>query len=326
MDNLLNISSKELEQLGIVEWGFTTEPLAPSYKKYRDWPDKEKVKALSYLTGERGKKRSSIKNYYPDFQSALVFLFDYSNKRNQMESFYQSQHANGLKMASYVFAFGEEDYHNAIKTRLNKIANTLKRALPNLNWRTTIDVHPVLERDLAWRCGLGWFGKNSMLIHRQHGSFFLIGGLLLNQNPKLKPHPTETDHCGHCNACVEACPTHAINPETRTLNAQKCISTFTIEHFKDDTLPPENYPQKTTEIFGCDICQSTCPWNHPEKTGTEATPPKNKLVSFFLTRNVTEIIGELKELSNKKFLRLFKHTALARTGRVGLLKNLKYFQ
>src|SRR5690606_23512538 len=102
--------------------------------------------------------------------------------------------------------------------------------------------------------------KNSMLINRKEGSYFIIGSILLNQKLQLEETTPDVDHCGKCTACAEACPTNAIDVETRTINAPLCISTFTIEIFKDAEAP-EGFDKSRGEIFGCDICQDICPWN-----------------------------------------------------------------
>ena len=331
MKPLLNITASELCSRKIVEWGHTRDDKAVSYHNYQNWLEKGRQGSLHYMTDKRALMRASLSNYYPAFQSALVFLFDYHSQRESLNRMASSKEANGLELGSYTLGFSGRDYHRAIREDLNWVGMRLKEVHKDLDFQLSLDVHPVLERDLAWRAGLGWIGKNSMLIHRKHGSFVMLGALLLNKDFFPDKIPIfETDHCGHCRLCVDACPTKAIDPETRTLTAQECISTFTIEHFKDDIPPPRNYHRKTSQFFGCDICQNVCPWNSKllpldEHFSFERALEK-RLLDFFLLRPVKRIVAELASMSNKGFVRFFKETAFARTGRIGLLKNLRLFK
>ncbi len=319
-----------LEKLSIRKVGYSelSEPL--SYEKYVEWVEKGNHDPLGYLADHRKELRSDLKNYYPEFKSALVFAFDYSAIKKSLDEFYQSDSSNGLKISSYVFGFNGDDYHHELRERMNHILDTLKESHPELSASYTLDMHPVLERDLAYKSGLGWFGKNSMLINRGFGSFFMIGSLLLDQSFDLEVDTNETDHCGNCTACIDACPTDAIDVENRTIISNKCISTWTIELF-DETPEIEGHLSNAGgEIFGCDICQDVCPWNIKQLERVEAVPLRGErahlLKSFFLERPVDQVEQELELLSNKGFVRQFKGTALERTGRKGLLKNIKLFR
>ena len=320
-----------LASLGIVDFGYTEEDRPESFAHYKNWVEEGKHTPLGYLADRRLNVRESLKNYFPNFQSALVFLFSYAREHESLKKFYQSEDSNGLKMASYLFGFEGRDYHQVVRERLAVIEKHLCRDFPNLAAVPCLDIHPVLERDLAYRAGLGWFGKNSMLISRQHGSFFILGSLLLSQTLPFKTRTLETDHCGQCRACIDACPTDAIDPESRTLVASKCLSTFTIELFQGDESPPRHDKQKSGEIFGCDICQDVCPWTgHAtvptpgDGEGHSPSPLFQKLVQFFLKRPISEILNELEGWSNKRFKREFKDTPLARTGRKAMLRNLRF--
>ena len=331
MKSLVNITPEELRTRKIVEWGYTQEDQAVSHSRYQNWIRQGQQGSLNYLTGERATMRASLSRYYPSFQSALVFLFDYSREKKGLDAVFKLEEGNNLKMGSYAMGFGGKDYHLTIREDLHWMGMRLKEKYSDLDFKLSLDVQPVLERDLAWRAGLGWMGKNSMLIHREHGSFVILGSLLFNK--KLFPEHkavVEVDHCGTCRDCVDACPTEAIEPTSRTLMAEKCISTFTIEHFKDDVLPPAGYHKKANWFFGCDICQDVCPWNGKPLSSRLAhsfdKALEKSLLQFFLTRSVATIVEELGNMSNKGFVRLFKETVFARTGRIGLLKNLQLFK
>jgi epoxyqueuosine reductase len=220
------------------------------------------------------------------------------------------------------------DYHRFIWERLNELSAWLMTEVPGSYAHGTCDSAPLLERDFARRAGLGWFGKNTMLIHKRRGSFFFLAGLLTSvELPTDEPHTAS--HCGTCTACLDACPTQAF-PEPGVLDATKCISYLTIELRGAIQLglrePMGNW------LFGCDVCQDVCPWNR-EKS------PSPLLVRPTRERGEGEVPGvrgnlfptnpdlaaldpiELLGLSKRDFERRFATTSLLRTRRAGLLRN-----
>jgi epoxyqueuosine reductase len=154
-----------------------------------------------------------------------------------------------------------------------------------------------------------------MLINKKLGSYFLISSIFLDKKLDLSSKPVEPDHCGTCTRCIDACPTSAII-DGRQIDASKCISTFTIEMFKDNVEAPKGYPSEREEIFGCDICQDVCPWN--------AKPLLRSELGNYAAFEKTFKNIDLTSISNREFKRVFKGTSLERTGRVGILKNIKY--
>lgn len=316
MKHSLVLSSELLKELGVLDWGYTEDPIPHSYSHYNNWTAENKHGPLNYLNDHRKDLRSDLRLIYPEFQSALVFLFSYRPAKKWMLE------NNRHEVAAYTLGFDGEDYHYALKERLQKIADSL----PDTNSFISLDVQPVLERDLAQRAGLGWFGKNSMLINRKEGSYFIIGSLLLDKKLSIHKPLIDTDHCGQCTACADACPTKAINAETRTLEASKCISTYTIELFRDAE-PPSGFDQSRGEMFGCDICQDVCPWNKKPLLRTEGILklkenltflrswfyewPKEKLLSFMLNE------------TNRGLRKKFFGTPFDRPGKEGWIKNLK---
>ena len=185
-----------------------------------------------------------------------------------------------------------------------------------------VDTAPVLERDLAYRAGLGWFGKNSMLIHKKEGSFFIIASLLTSEVFDISSKDLVADHCGTCHACVEHCPTNAIDPMTRTLIAQNCIATFTIETFSPKT-PPKGF-ETTSEIFGCDICQDVCPWNIKPLKIEKNISRESKMLSFlhdFFSQTRVEIQRKIEQMSGRQFQKFFQGTVFSRPTKKGFLKN-----
>lgn len=309
MIDLSVLTSDFCESFGAVSWGYTEEDIPRTYNEYHDWVDRGLAKPLHYLEDERKIKRSSLKSVYPDFACALVFLFDYNPQIK----------TDTIKLAHYTLAFDGLDYHHVLRERLHQIGMAISH--DQNHFKVIIDVEPVLERDLAYRSGQGWFGKNSMLINQKHGSYFLIGSLLFNTkavNPPLSH--IEVDHCGHCTACIDKCPTDAISENERTIITERCISTFTIEIFKESS-PPKGYVQEK-EIFGCDICQDVCPWNRKIELKDYTSEKSIMIKNFFYHRPLREVVRDLKNMSGREYKRKFKHTSLERTGLKGLIKNL----
>ncbi len=160
------------------------------------------------------------------------------------------------------------DYHDVMGKRLKKLAARIRERFPECGTRPYVDTGPILERELAARAGLGVQGKNTMLLSRDRGSWFLIGEILLTLELEdgggEVTGPPVTDLCGHCTRCLDACPTGAL-VEPYRLDSNRCISYWTIEH-RGDLSPPVR-EMVGDWVFGCDVCQEVCPWNHRPRTG-----------------------------------------------------------
>jgi epoxyqueuosine reductase len=203
------------------------------------------------------------------------------------------------------------DYHNVLRERLNQLLAWVQQQVPDCKGRGVVDTAPLLERDFARRAGLGWFGKNTMLLNKKLGSYFFLGALLLDL--ELTPDsPHETRHCGTCTACLDACPTEAF-VAPGVLDSRRCISYLTIElrgPIREELRQPMG-----NWIFGCDICQEVCPWNRKAPFATEpALQPRADL------ENVDPL--ELLAISEEEFRQRFRGTALLRTKRRGLVRNV----
>lgn len=315
--NLLGISEDFLRSRKIVDWGYTEASTPGTYALYEEWVAQGLHGDLKYLEDHRKDLRKDLKTIFPEFQSALVFLFSYTPEKKRLQ-----ESERPMKLASYVSGFEGMDYHHWIRDRLSSVETELKKDLPELECFYSIDAQPILERDLAYRAGLGWFGKNSMLISKKHGSYTIIGSILLNQKLSLdeekQKEKFEPDHCGNCTACIDSCPTDAIIDD-KVIDASKCISNYTIELFKEGE-PPKGFPASSSEIFGCDICQEVCPWNNRPLKSAEI-PAGPEWIRFF-ERPAEEVLKDLEGLSNRAYRKMFKGTPLERTGRVGMMKNL----
>lgn len=322
MKDLLHLNEEFLKSLGIVDWGYTEESLPHSLGQYQQWIEEGLHGPLEYLSDHRKDLRGDLKHVYPEFQSALVFLFSYQEAKKWLIE------NNHHEIAGYALGFGGEDYHYFLKSHLEILFSSLKEAHPGLERFIALDAQPIMERDLAYRAGLGWFGKNSMLINRKEGSYFIIGSLLLNQKFTLMSSALDIDHCGQCQACVEACPTQVIDPTKRTIDAKNCLSTYTIETFKE-VPPPEGMEKSRGEIFGCDICQDVCPWNRKPLMRVISKLDFQERFSFLkewlfnLSRK--DLMKMLEGETNRGFRKRLYGTAFDRPGRVGWLKNLKAY-
>jgi epoxyqueuosine reductase len=202
------------------------------------------------------------------------------------------------------------DYHDVLRQRLNQLLDRIRQEVPGCRGRGVVDTAPLLERDFARRAGLGWFGKNTMLLNKHLGSYFFLGALLLDL--ELQPDPPHgTSHCGTCTACLDACPTDAFAGPFQ-LDARRCISYLTIE--LKGPVPLELRPGLGDWVFGCDVCQEVCPWNRKAPPAHEpALAQRPDLAAL----DPVELLG----LSAEAFQRRFRSTALARSKRRGLLRN-----
>jgi epoxyqueuosine reductase len=202
------------------------------------------------------------------------------------------------------------DYHDVLRDRLNHLLAWVQGEVPGCVGRGVVDTAPLLERDFARRAGLGWVGKNTMLINKHAGSYLFLGALLLNLDLRPDP-PHETSHCGSCTACLDACPTGAF-AGPGWLDSRRCISYLTIE--LRGPVPEDLREGMGDWLFGCDVCQEVCPWNRKAPAGAEPA---------LLPRADLEALdpAELLSLSEEEFRRRFRGTALMRARRRGLLRN-----
>ncbi len=202
------------------------------------------------------------------------------------------------------------DYHDVLRERLGQLLAWLKGQRPGCHGRGVVDTAPLLERDFARRAGLGWFGKNTMLLNKRLGSYFFLGALLTDI--ELRPDASfEATHCGTCTACLDACPTNAF-AGPGWLDSRRCISYLTIE--LRGPVPEDLRPGLGDWLFGCDVCQEVCPWNRKAPPGREpALAPRPDLECIDLI--------ELLSLTEDEFRQRFRGTALMRARRAGLLRN-----
>ncbi|MFZ1933896.1 MAG: tRNA epoxyqueuosine(34) reductase QueG [Thermoguttaceae bacterium] len=212
------------------------------------------------------------------------------------------------KVARYAWG---TDYHEVIRARLRRLADFHRRLVPPARIRGVVDTAPLFERRFGQLAGLGWIGKNTALIHRRFGSWFVLAALLTTEELAYD-QPAATDCCGTCRACLDACPTCAL-VEPGVLDARRCISYLTVEMRGE--MSQEERRSCGNRLFGCDACQEACPWNRcTPQTGETALYPGPEM-------NPVEISG-LRALDDESFRRRFRHTPLWRRGLAGILRNI----
>ncbi|MEX2220816.1 MAG: tRNA epoxyqueuosine(34) reductase QueG [Candidatus Rokuibacteriota bacterium] len=266
---------------------------------FRRWVEAGHAGTMSYLE-RRLEERLDPARVLPGARSALCVALNY----------FQGEPADASWRPVARYAWGR-DYHDVIGPRLERLAAYLAEA-GGARSKGYVDTGPVLERDVAARAGLGWVGKNTMLLHPRLGSWFFIGMLLTTAD--LAHDRPLADRCGTCRACLDACPTGAF-VAPYVLDARRCISYLTIEHRGD--IDPELHAAMTGWQFGCDICQDVCPWNRkaPVTPETEFHPR----ASYPGAEAVTAMDDETLRLR-------FRGTPLLRAKASGLRRNAAIYR
>jgi epoxyqueuosine reductase len=300
--------------------GFALSGIAPAadadgFTRFTGWLDRGYAGEMGYLHRHREERRHP-RSILENVRSVLMVGMEYGGANGRREPAgapaaedHQPAHA-GRSPAGRVakYAAGPE-YHRFLWDRLNDLAGWLEAEVPGCATAAVADTAPLLERDFARRAGLGWVGKNTLLIHPRRGSFFFLGALLTDL--ELTPdEPFAGSHCGTCTACLDACPTNAF-PEPGVLDARQCISYLTIE--LRGPIPDDLREGVGNWLYGCDVCQDVCPWNR-KAAGNPVPFPHDPGLEWL---DPVELLG----LDEAAFRRRFKKTSLWRNRRTGLLRN-----
>lgn len=244
---------------GFTLFGIATAAPADRFDRFAEWLDRGYAGGMDYLR-DQAEARRHPDSILPGVRSVVMVGWEYGLVRSSNPSTSTRPASPAVATAGLGqvarYARGP-DYHRVVWDKLNRMHAWLEAEVPGCRVRGVADTAPLLERDLARRAGLGWVGKNTMLINKHRGSYFILGALLTSLNLVPTP-PHEASHCGSCTACLDACPTNAF-PAPGWLDARKCISYLTIERREPI---PETLREPTGDwLFGCDICQEVCPWN-----------------------------------------------------------------
>jgi len=287
---------------GFTDCGITSAgKLIKDSFRLREWLDAGMQAGMDYM-GNHFNERVNPSGLVPGARSVIVVLLNYFPVKQQKvkDNFLMSKYAYG------------HDYHRIMKSMLRRFLKSINEQIIPIKGRVFVDSAPVLERALARLAGLGWIGKHANLISPKHGSFCFIGELIIDV--ELSYNTAIPDRCGTCTKCLQACPTGAIVRD-RIIDSRKCISYWTIEN--RGAIDSSFKGKFENRIFGCDICQDVCPWNHKAKP--------NAVEEFQLT---TDLINMSRnswiELTEDRFNELFKHTAVMRTKYRGFMRNIEF--
>ena len=286
--------------LGFDLAGITTLGPAETAGAFESWLDQGYAGEMGYLPRWRDIRRDT-RLPQEGMVSAIVVGLDYGGAEPPGPI---ARYARG------------DDYHDLMRARLRDLLAWLERETgSSVRGRPYVDTGPVLERDLARKAGLGWFGKNTMLINMQRGSFFFLGALFVDLS--LKPdEPFETDHCGTCRRCLDACPTGALVAPGK-LDARRCISYLTIEH--RGPIPAELREQIGELIYGCDICQDCCPWN--QKFAQMVAEPGFAAREAWRGRDARSLAHRILTLDESAYRAMFNGSPMTRAKLAGLKRN-----
>ena len=294
----------EAHRLGFDLVGIAPAVSPPGYPRLLEWLERGFAGEMHYLP------RRAAAYQHPDkvlagVRSVIMVAMNYKTEIAASSTVPEDRSA---RVARYAHPAG--DYHDFLRARVKQLGDWLHEQSPGCRTRTVVDTAPLLERDFARLAGLGWFGKNTLLIHKHAGSFLYLAGLLTDVALEAdRPH--HTAHCGTCTRCLDVCPTQAF-PEPYVLDATKCLAYFNIE--LEGAIPADHRAAMGNWLFGCDLCQDVCPWNRKApSTSDPLLQPLAELTSadalMFLT------------IAEENFNRRFGKTPLARPGWNGLRRS-----
>jgi epoxyqueuosine reductase len=289
---------EQARRVGFDLVGIASAGPADGFERLRAWLDQGFAGEMRYMHDQAEARRHPA-SIYPPVRSVVMVALNYKPGEEAPDE------GGRVRVARYARG---PDYHHVMRARLKELAGWLRTERPGSWGRVVVDTAPLLERDFARRAGLGWLGKNTLLLNRRLGSFLLLGGLLVDV--ELQPDPPHTpSHCGTCSACLDACPTGAFVAPF-VLDARRCISYLTIE--LRSPIPADLRTGLGGWVYGCDICQEVCPWNRHAPVG-EQFPGRSDLEAL----DLLEVLG----LSEEAFRARFAGTPFLRPGRAGVLRN-----
>lgn len=292
-------------ELGFADAGITCADTGPHAERLQQWLKAGYHGDMAYMA-DHGDKRYTPDSLVPGTTRVISVRMDYLPAPDNPKQVLTNRET------AYVtrYALGR-DYHKLMRKRLATLAAKIDSAVSGYDYRAFVDSAPVLERGLAQRAGLGWIGKNNMLIHPRAGSFFFLGEIFTSA-PLPVDQAFDSQHCGSCSACLEVCPTDAF-VGAHLLDARRCISYLTIE--LKGPIPEELRSKMGNRVFGCDDCQLVCPWNKFSKPTTEKDfQPRHGLDNSEL--------ATLFLWTEEQFLKRTEGSAIRRTGYEGWLRNL----
>ncbi len=291
----------EAKKLGFSSCGISKARfLSEEAKNFEKWLSNGYQGSMSYL--ERNiDKRLDPTLLVPGSKSVISLAFNYFPPKKLIDN-------NNFIISKYAYG---KDYHKVLKKKLKKLLFLMRERIGDIEGRVFVDSAPIHERAWAKLSGLGWVGKNSLLINKNQGSYFFLAEIICDL--ELEYDEPVLNRCGNCSRCIDACPTGAIT-EAQVINAKKCISYLTIEN--KDNIPEELNDSMNNSIFGCDVCQDVCPWNKKSKPHEE--------IEFLPKKNLKKLRKkDWVELTEETFDRIFEGSAIKRTKYKGLKRNIR---
>lgn len=289
------------QRLGFSFCGISrAEFLDEEARRLEEWLNKGFQGKMSYLENHFD-KRLDPSLLVPGAKSVVSLLYNYFPRQELPQS--------GYKIARYAYG---EDYHTVIREKLRTFMDDIRNTIGDVHGRVFVDSAPVMERAWAKKSGLGWIGKNSLLLNKDAGSYFFLAELIIDL--ELEYDGPVKDHCGTCTACMDACPTGAI-PQPYVVDGSRCISYFTIELRED--IPTGVKGKFENWIFGCDICQEVCPWNRFARPHNEPRFDPSPELQEMTTR-------DWEELTDEVFQKVFKNSPLKRAKFEGISRNVRF--
>lgn len=291
----------EAKKLGFSSCGISKARfLSEEAKNFEKWLSNGYQGSMSYL--ERNiDKRLDPTLLVPGSKSIISLAFNYFPPKKLIDN-------NNFIISKYAYG---KDYHKVLKKKLKKLLFLMRERIGDIEGRVFVDSAPIHERAWAKLSGLGWVGKNSLLINKNQGSYFFLAEIICDL--ELEYDEPVLNRCGNCSRCIDACPTGAIT-KAQVINAKKCISYLTIEN--KDNIPEELNDSMNNSIFGCDVCQDVCPWNKNSKPHEE--------IEFLPKKNLKKLRKkDWVELTEETFDRIFEGSAIKRTKYKGLKRNIR---
>lgn len=296
---------EEAQRLGFSFTGFArAERLDEEARRLEAWLNRGFHGEMHYMANHF-EKRVDPRKLVDGAKSVICLMYNYYTQKEQ-------QDPEAPKISKYAYG---QDYHFVIKRKLKELLSFIEEKAGAVHGRCFVDSAPVLEREWARRSGIGWTGKNTLLIHPRAGSYFFLAEIILDLELDYD-HPIK-DYCGTCTRCIDACPTKAITPGGYLVDGSKCISYFTIE--LKDAIPDTYRGQFENWMFGCDICQEVCPWNRFAQPHDEpAFEPHPRLLEMSKR--------EWEEITEEVFREVFRKSAVKRTKYQGLKRNIAFLE
>jgi epoxyqueuosine reductase len=277
--------------------------LEPERERLQEWLGRGLQGEMNWMERDPS-KRTDPRLLLPSARSVVVVALNYYTPH---------EHAHDDmtgKISRYSWG---DDYHDVVGGKLKSLLAWIKEEWPETEGKACVDIQPMMDKAWAVRAGLGWIGKHSNLITREHGSWVFLGELILNLELEYDTERVE-DHCGSCTLCLEACPTTAI-VEPYVVDSRKCISYATIE-LRSPTLPENVASNLAGWLYGCDICQDVCPWNRFEQPSNEARfEPREG--------NINASLSDILTLTPETYAERFRRSAIKRAKLSGLQRNAR---